>query len=368
MYKFKKRSGCMIFVLMLLFFARPSRAQEAQQIIPDDLKNYLSVVEVSSDDVEYFDDALVIDNMVYQYQAKTDSFTMCYVLGKKKRIVLEDYILGRPVTAIGYFVFYDGYNSNVRELILPDTFREPLCMDNGYGARITSLVLPEGMTDPGHVPTCRYLRWVTLPETAVKTGEFSGCKRLETINLPSGLQEVSELAFSHCVSLKEMALPNGIKKIGGYAFYGCKNLSLYIPPSVKKIKEKALDGIRMLYCVKGSAAHRYAKKNRIHYKLVSGTKTKAVSLKVSSGSLSAAVGEKGRLAVRVRPIQAGGRQLRYKSSRPKVVSVSKNGEWSALARGNAVITVTSAVNRKAFVKVKIRVRQDAPKGSRAKKR
>lgn len=117
--------------------------------------------------------------------------------------------------------------------------------------------------------------------------------KLEEINLPAGLKKISTYAFSDCVSLEELALPEGVKEIGYGAFWNCRELSLYVPPSVKKINQNAFHGLKMLYCKKGSAVHKYAKKNKVPYKLVSAAKP--ASVKVKTPIEIGEVGEKGQI-------------------------------------------------------------------------
>lgn len=154
--------GAVLFLAVLLLPCRLSQAEETTRPIPDDLKEHLSFIEVNSLHIDGFEDALVVDGLVYQYQAETDSFTMCFIMDQRTSLIPKDYIYGRPVTAIGFYVFDDGFNSWIRELILPPTLREPLRMDED-GVKVTSIVFPEGMKNPGSMWGSRYLKRVVLP-------------------------------------------------------------------------------------------------------------------------------------------------------------------------------------------------------------
>ena len=73
--------------------------------------------------------------------------------------------------------------------------------------------------------------------------------------------------------LEKISIPNQVRTIGKEAFAGCRNLKIYIPATVKNIGKNAFgkgDGcVKKIYCVKNSAAYKYAKKNNIPYKTVS---------------------------------------------------------------------------------------------------
>ena len=90
------------------------------------------------------------------------------------------------------------------------------------------------------------------------TGAFNGCRSLEEVNLPEGIEFIDDSTFRLCESLKQVNLPSkleiiraelfygsgiesieihhNIKEIGYWAFWGCKQLKcLAIPESVKRI-------------------------------------------------------------------------------------------------------------------------------------
>ena len=96
------------------------------------------------------------------------------------------------------------------------------------------------------------------------TGNIYQISGLKTIKLPSKLKYIKAGFLKGSTDLE---------KIGKEAFAGCRNLKIYIPATVKNIGKNAFgkgDGcVKKIYCVKNSAAYKYAKKNNIPYKTVS---------------------------------------------------------------------------------------------------
>ena len=54
---------------------------------------------------------------------------------------------------------------------------------------------------------------------------FSGCNRLQTVNIPSSVESVDEFSFWECSALKSVTLPENVRFIGGSAFWQCTSLA-----------------------------------------------------------------------------------------------------------------------------------------------
>lgn len=71
---------------------------------------------------------------------------------------------------------------------------------------------------------------VTIPECdlfetiGASTLNFSGCTKLEEVNLPDNLETIGDETFRGCSSLKEITLPSSLKSLGKYAFMSCSSL------------------------------------------------------------------------------------------------------------------------------------------------
>ncbi len=74
------------------------------------------------------------------------------------------------------------------------------------------------------------------------------CKdTLEKVSIPDGVTSIGDYAFSDCTGLTSITIPDSVTSIGNAAFRGCKNLTIRTPEN--------------------SAAHKYAKFERINYYL-----------------------------------------------------------------------------------------------------
>lgn len=142
------------------------------------------------------------------------------------------------------------------------------------------------------------LHKILLPDSCVRLGDaaFSGCKKLESvqmslrmavlpkncfagcvslaqIDLPFQLTEIQERAFYGCTALTQVVIPEGVRSIGGKAFARCDNLTaLRVPRTVEYIGEDAFPVKRKLrsrllvVTKKGSYAWEYCKQYGIRVK------------------------------------------------------------------------------------------------------
>lgn len=70
-------------------------------------------------------------------------------------------------------------------------------------------------------------------------GDTPGKTSLESIELPSSLEIISNSAFYNVKSLKELSIPEGVNLIGGYAFFGTALSNIEFPVSVTRIGDEA---------------------------------------------------------------------------------------------------------------------------------
>ena len=56
---------------------------------------------------------------------------------------------------------------------------------------------------------------------------FSGCRSLESIEIPEGVREIGASAFRECRSLERIEIPDGVTKIRENAFDGTKWMKQY---------------------------------------------------------------------------------------------------------------------------------------------
>lgn len=112
----------------------------------------------------------------------------------------------------------------------------------------------------GIFQNCVNLKSVTMPNFYIEElnvgGNFEGCKLLNSVYIPSYVQEIPAHDFMDCPNLKSVTIPSTVKKIGkqafGYVYYG------------KNYKTKKVSGFT-IKGKKGSAAYKYAKKNGFEF-------------------------------------------------------------------------------------------------------
>lgn len=334
----------------------------------------LGTYEYTDDELSkvYYENAAVMDFVVYQYRAETDSFIARTVdqtdpsLPKTLALIIRDSIFGRPVTEVDRFIV-DTDRCRVTSITLPDTIRqEQLLFDFEHGGSSLQEICFAGNIKKVGLnsdPDASDLSKVTLADRAVSSGCFSGNTKLKTVEFPQGMKSVEKRAFTDCTSMIKLRLPDGVTKIGKEAFAGCKRLELYVPSTVKSIGKNALGSsgtgkIKMLYCVKKSAAYKYAKKNKIPCTLITKGETAGKIQKIEAVQESVTLQKGGTCyaEVCVKPFFADSPELLYKSSDPKAISVDSDGKITARKYGGkAVITITLAKNKKIRAKMTVRV-------------
>ena len=121
------------------------------------------------------------------------------------------------------------------------------------------------------------LKKVELPEKLKKISEnlFSGCKSLESIEIPSSVTEIEDQAFED-TAIKELKIPESVTSVGETVFRYTKIEKLYLPESLTTISSSFLGDLDdtdtsyklTVYVKKGS----YADEHFEEYQLSSVTK------------------------------------------------------------------------------------------------
>ncbi len=150
--------------------------------------------------------------------------------------------------------------SNLKTVRFPDG-----SIIKGIGSRafngcrnLQSINFPEGLNniEMEAFSSCASLTSVCIPKTVESIGwsAFSGCMNLSNITFQYDKEYnkdkkliIGESAFSYCYSLSNMTLPAHLIRIGSNAFNGCSGLlSINIPSSVMKIDANAFSGCNQL--------------------------------------------------------------------------------------------------------------------------
>lgn len=234
--------------------------------------------------------------------------------------------------------------------------------------------------------------------TNLDNGAFQGCTGLRSIQLPKSLQTISGGAFEKCVNLNfgKLVLPDRLQWIGDDAFRGTKCKKVIIPDSLESYGEHTFSSntkiVKSGY-IKNVTSKKIKSKYKLdgYYKygydyylaneavaLVSIKKdTKkhcfpAVSVKKIWGAkkvIKLKKGKKTSLITKVKVERETGTTvsgqldaelLKFSSSNPKVVKVTKKGKLQAKKKGSAVIQVSLRLSNDNFhvkgYKVKVKVR------------
>lgn len=79
--------------------------------------------------------------------------------------------------------------------------------------------------------------------SVIEENAFIYCDKLESINIPNGVESIGKSAFSNCKALVSITIPEGIKSIEESTFLNCISLvSIILPDSVKTIGPSAFEG------------------------------------------------------------------------------------------------------------------------------
>ncbi len=117
--------------------------------------------------------------------------------------------------------------------------------------------------------------------TRTKTGLFKGCESLQNLTIPASVTNIDSKVFNGCTKLKTLTIPATVKTIGDHA-YGFKN-DIFDFFSANDIK---MSGCK-IRCYAGSAAEKYAIRNKVSYDIIGAKAPANVSgLKAESSSSS----------------------------------------------------------------------------------
>ncbi len=115
---------------------------------------------------------------------------------------------------------------------------------------LESAILPDGVYSPGVgvFSECTQLRTAKLPKSAnFFTDYFSGCTKLEKIDITNGVQAIGSDAFRACLALREVTLPETLEYIGRSAFKDCSALKrIVFPEHLREIQQTAFEGCTSL--------------------------------------------------------------------------------------------------------------------------
>lgn len=235
---------------------------------------------------------------------------------------------------------------------------------------------------------CSGLKSIEIPSgvTSIKNHTFKKCSGLASVKLPGSLASIEDYAFELCTNLKSLELPTSLTLIGEGAFSECSNLSsiTFKSTGLLTIGNGAFNNcnnITDIYCdtqrppvsngfdvftdavYKSAALYVPADQKSLYYTVTPWSKfinIRDLSASDKPGGVAEikivpvlSVGEKLRLDVKTADGYALSDTRTWQSSNPIVASVTSEGLVSAVATGNAVITVTTGDSSTAEIDLEV---------------
>ncbi len=167
-----------------------------------------------------------------------------------------DFADNSQLTTIGYKAFY---STKIKEFIMPNSVTDLSTYQYSYSdgyisetfyncTNLQKIIFSDALTIiPRYTcGLCTNLNEIHLPNNLKELGaqfmymgDTPGKTSLESIELPSSLEIISNSAFYNVKSLKELSIPEGVNLIGGYAFFGTALSNIEFPVSVTRIGDEA---------------------------------------------------------------------------------------------------------------------------------
>jgi hypothetical protein len=152
------------------------------------------------------------------------------------------------------------YTGSATEVVIPDTIKGQKVTGIGRLAfwtsdhSLTSVNIPSGVTKIGEMAfyQCVFLTSVNIPSSVTTIGEqaFDSCGNLTSLNIPPSVTMIGKKAFNGCRSLTSVNIPSSVTTLEDDVFGLCKSLtSVNIPSSVTAIGEGAFHACRSLTSV-----------------------------------------------------------------------------------------------------------------------
>lgn len=170
--------------------------------------------------------------------------------------------------------------------------------------------------------------------TKVGYGAFENNASVEKVELSSAITRIYDNAFKSCSSLKTIIIPQAVSSIGDNAFEGCDNLTIY--------------------GYAGSYAESYAKKHSIDFEYI--------TLTISADEYEANVFDTFVLEPSFNVLRKEVDEIVWSCEDNGVISVSSNGEVTALKEGSAIVTATAESGLFATCLVKVQNSESEVKG------
>lgn len=205
----------------------------------------------------------------------------------------------------------------------------------------TELSIPSGVQriGDGAFSESVKLRSVVIPDSVKKMSKncFYKCGALEEVQFGIGLAEIPEGCFSDCSKLNKVVFPYGVTTLKQDIFHNCTSLTeVTIPKTVTNMEDGMFSYPKKVtvYCVAGSTAESYAKKNNMNVSLLD---VPAQSVSLSDTDIMMFAGQEKELVLTVNPINFTDDVI-WTTADEKIAEVDENGLVRAKGTGSTVIT------------------------------
>ena len=284
-------------------------------------------------------------------------------------ISLESIVLPAELSASGgysshpteYGNWFNGcYNLKTITIENGATTIPPYAFQNATS--VEKIILPNSVKTIGKFAFggCDNLKYITLSENLTSLGysAFGGCISLEAIVLPPELNTSGGHDsyptkygnwFNGCYKLDKVVLSKGITNIPDSSFLNAHFTNIYIPESIKTIRESAFSNnykLKNVYyggtktqwnSITINDYNTFLLDANINYNSASGiAKTTGILIDLDLVKLN--IGNEYAISYNVTPSFANDKEVTWTSTNPTVAEV-KNGIVYAKAVGNATVTV-----------------------------
>ena len=147
---------------------------------------------------------------------------------------------------------YEGISS---EIVIPAVINgmavKTIGKQSFQGTSITSINIPSTLSTIEELAfqNCQSLSIINIPSSVSSIGNnaFQLCTSLKEVTLPAGLSNVSWALFQFCSNLEKVNLPASITRVNGFAFESCPKLkTINLSENLTSIGMSAFDGCSSL--------------------------------------------------------------------------------------------------------------------------
>ena len=92
---------------------------------------------------------------------------------------------------------------------------------------VTKIDSPEGVIEIKNLSWFDNIISITLPSTVTVIGNFNGCDKLESFEIPEGVKKINQNAFYGCDNMEYIIIPISMEEIGAHAFLYAYGFNIY---------------------------------------------------------------------------------------------------------------------------------------------